>query len=92
MVSEEAYNSTWKAFGDIIGFQYLSGMHLNDTLKALGSKVDRHAPIATGNLGEEFWRLLMRDSRMDNIPLILETPDEKIWAEEIARLYEMTAD
>lgn len=92
MVSEEAYNSTWKAFGDIIGFQYLSGMHLNDTLKALGSKVDRHAPIATGNLGEEFWRLLMRDPRMDNIPLILETPDEKIWAEEIARLYEMTAD
>ncbi|MDE6860986.1 MAG: deoxyribonuclease IV [Duncaniella sp.] len=89
MTSEAAYIATWDEFDRVIGFKYLSGMHLNDTLKALGSKVDRHAPIAKGVMGETFWRLLMNDSRMDNIPLILETPDESIWAEEIKWLYSL---
>ncbi|MDE7145957.1 MAG: TIM barrel protein, partial [Duncaniella sp.] len=89
MTSEAAYIATWNEFDQVIGFKYLSGMHLNDTLKALGSKVDRHAPIAKGVMGETFWRLLMNDSRMDNIPLILETPDESIWAEEIKWLYSL---
>lgn len=89
MTSEAAYIATWNEFDRVIGFKYLSGMHLNDTLKALGSKVDRHAPIAKGVMGETFWRLLMNDSRMDNIPLILETPDESIWAEEIKWLYSL---
>lgn len=89
MTTDEAYEATWKEFEDVIGFKYLSGMHLNDTLKALGSKVDRHASIAKGVLGEEFWKRLMNDQRMDNIPLILETPDEEIWGEEIKWLYSM---
>ncbi len=61
----------------------------NDTLKGLGSRVDRHAPIGTGVLGGDFWRMLMNDPRMDGIPLILETPDETLWAEEISRLYSL---
>ena len=89
MTTDEAYEATWKEFENVIGFKYLSGMHLNDTLKALGSKVDRHASIAKGVLGEEFWKRLMNDPRMDNIPLILETPDEEIWGEEIKWLYSM---
>lgn len=89
MTTEESYAATWQEFDDVIGFKYLSGMHLNDTYKALGSKVDRHAPIGKGVMGEEFWEMLMNDPRMDNIPLILETPDESLWAEEISWLYSL---
>ncbi|MBR1964666.1 MAG: deoxyribonuclease IV [Muribaculaceae bacterium] len=79
----EGYESTWKEFDEVIGLQYLSAMHINDTKKGLASKVDRHAPLGQGMLGAEFFKLLMNDSRMDNIPLILETPDESLWAQEI---------
>lgn len=79
----EGYESTWKEFDEVIGLQYLSAMHINDTKKGLASKVDRHAPLGQGMLGTEFFKLLMNDSRMDNIPLILETPDESLWAQEI---------
>lgn len=89
MVSEEAYNRTWDDFDRVVGMKYLCGMHLNDTMKALGSRVDRHAPLFTGHLDEGFWRRLMNDPRMNNMPLILETPNEEIWAEEIKRLYAM---
>lgn len=86
MTTPEAYDKTWCEFEEVIGLRYFSAMHLNDTLKAIGSHVDRHAPIGTGLLGEEFWRMLMNDHRMDGIPLILETPDESLWPQEIARL------
>lgn len=89
MTTPEAYERTWREFEEVIGMKYLSGMHLNDTLKGLGSRVDRHAPIGTGVLGADFWRMLMNDPRMDGIPLILETPDETLWAEEISRLYSL---
>lgn len=79
----EGYESTWKEFDEVIGLQYLSAMHINDTKKGLASKVDRHAPLGQGMLGSEFFKLLMNDSRMDNIPLILETPDESLWTQEI---------
>lgn len=86
MTTPEAYKRTWDEFDREIGFKYLSGMHINDTAKALGSKVDRHAPIGQGVLGEEFWRMLMQDPRMDGIPLILETTDMSLWPEEIRYL------
>lgn len=86
MTTPEAYSRTWDEFDSQIGFGYLCGMHINDTAKALGSKVDRHAPIGQGILGEGFWRMLMQDSRMDNIPLILETTDVSLWPEEIRYL------
>ncbi len=86
MTTPEAYTATWDEFEREIGFGYLSGMHLNDTLKGLGSHVDRHAPIGTGVLGTDFWTMLMNDPRMDGIPLILETPDDALWPEEISYL------
>ena len=86
----EGYSAAWKEFGDIVGFHYLRGMHLNDSRKGVGSRVDRHAPIGEGALGKEFFTLLMRDPRMDDIPLILETPDPSRWPEEIAWLYSQT--
>lgn len=82
----DGYADTWRRFDEIIGFQYLSGMHLNDTKKGLASKVDRHETLGNGVLGADFFSFLMNDPRMDNIPLILETPDESIWTQEIAWL------
>ena len=90
LASPEGYEKTWSDFDRIIGLNYLCGMHLNDTQKSLGSRVDRHAPIGSGLLDTEgFWTMLMNDSRLDGIPLILETPDEERWAEEIKMLYSL---
>ena len=86
--SDETFNAVWNDFDRTIGFNYLRGMHLNDTKKGLASKVDRHESIGKGILGQRFFQLLMNDSRFDNIPLILETPNPDIWAEEIKWLYE----
>lgn len=85
--SPDGYEATWKEFDETIGLSYLSAMHLNDTKKGLASKVDRHESLGKGVLGSVFFSMLMKDTRMDNIPLILETPNEELWAEEIAWLY-----
>ena len=85
--TRDAYEATMKQFGDIIGFQYLAGAHLNDAKSALGSRVDRHQSIGKGELGLEPFRFLINDPRFDDIPLILETIDKSIWPEEIKLLY-----
>ncbi len=66
---------------------YLRGMHLNDDKKPLGSRIDRHESIGLGTLGNDFFTRLVNDPRLDGIPMILETPDDSIWAQEIAWLY-----
>ncbi len=88
LATEEGYEKTWKEFDNIIGMKYLKGMHLNDDKRELGSRIDRHASIGEGTLGNEFFIRLVNDPRLDGIPLILETPDEFIWAKEIAWLYD----
>lgn len=85
----EGYNNTWNEFERIVGFQYLMGMHLNDSKKELGSRVDRHDSIGKGFLGFDVFKRIMNDPRFDNIPMILETVDDSIWAEEIRLLYGM---
>lgn len=82
----EGYSQTWKAFDEIVGFKYLRGMHLNDSKKALGTRVDRHDNIGVGFIGNDLFKWIMQDPRMDGIPLILETPDEALWPQEIALL------
>ena len=84
--TKEALDATFAEFERIVGFKYLKGMHLNDAMKPLGSRVDRHAPLGDGEIGWECFRYIMSDERFDNIPLILETPDEERWAQEIAQL------
>ncbi|WP_294480640.1 deoxyribonuclease IV [uncultured Victivallis sp.] len=84
----EGYERTFAEFERLIGFQYLQGMHLNDSKSVLGGRLDRHNSIGAGELGLEFFRRLMQDERFDGIPLILETPNEEIWAAEIAMLKE----
>lgn len=86
LLSPEGWDNTWRDFDRIIGFDKLCGMHLNDTKKELGSRVDRHAPLGEGFLGLEPFKRIMRDSRFKNIPLILETPEDDRWAGEIELL------
>lgn len=87
IATEAGYRETWQRFDEVVGMKYLSGLHLNDTKKGLASKVDRHESIGRGVLGTTFFTLMMRDERMDGIPLILETPNTELWAEEIKWLY-----
>lgn len=82
----EAFAKTFSHFDRVIGFKFLKGIHLNDTKKGLGSRVDRHENIGDGLLGIEPFRLIMTDPRFNAIPIILETPDESRWAEEIKTL------
>ncbi len=89
--SEEGYEKTFREFEEVIGMHYLKGMHLNDTKKGLGSHVDRHDNIGKGLLGVEVFRRIMNDPRFDGLPLILETPDSSLWAEEIRMLYSFIA-
>lgn len=88
--TQKQYEEFWNRFDKIVGFKYLKGMHLNDSKTDLGSKVDRHESIGKGHLGLEPFKFLMKDPRLDNIPLTLETIDPSIWKEEIALLYGMT--
>ena len=86
LATAEACERTFDEFDRTVGFAFLRGMHLNDAMKPLGSRVDRHAPLGEGSIGLDAFRYIARDSRFDGIPLILETPDEARWPEEIALL------
>jgi deoxyribonuclease-4 len=85
----DGFKKTWEHFDKTIGFKYLKGMHLNDTKKGHGSRVDRHDSIGEGFLGKTPFELIMNDQRFDGIPLILETPNEDIWAQEVVLLRSM---
>ena len=90
--TRETYDETMDAFGRIVGFEYLMGMHINDSKPALGSRVDRHHSLGQGEIGWDTFKFIMNDERMDDIPLVLETIDESIWAEEIKALYALIED
>jgi len=81
--TSEGFNCVMEEFDRILGFKSLMGMHLNDAKSLYGSHVDRHSPLGAGNLGLVPFRAMMADSRFENIPLILETPDPDIWSQEI---------
>jgi deoxyribonuclease IV len=80
------FDKVFREFDEVIGFGYLKGMHLNDSKKESGSRVDRHASLGKGTLGMEVFECIMSDDRFNGIPLILETPDEDLWPEEIQTL------
>ena len=85
--TEQGFTETFRHFDEVIGFSYLRGMHINYSKKDLATRVDRHDSIGKGVMGMTTFQMLMKDTRFDDIPLILETPDESIWAEEISYLY-----
>jgi len=76
------YRKTIKAFDSIIGLEHLYFIHLNDSKKDLGSKVDRHEHIGEGMIGLKAFEFFMNDQRLCHIPKIIETPkgkDGKDW-------------
>jgi len=87
--TERSYKKTMSECDDIIGLSYLKGMHLNDSKADLGSHLDRHAPVGKGSIGLDAFRFIMNDVRLDDKPLILETPDRENWDKEIKLLYSL---
>lgn len=85
----QSCDETFAQFDRIVGFEYLRGMHLNGSKPDLGERVDRHESLDKGKLGLEVFRYIMQDSRFDDIPMVLETPDSNRWSHEIELLYEM---
>lgn len=87
-----ACDATFGELDKIVGIGMLRGMHLNDDLKAMGSRVDRHASLGEGTLGISTFEYIAKDTRFDNMPLILETPDTDRWAQEIEMLYRFAGE
>lgn len=89
LTSEESWMKFWKEFEEKVGIQYLSSLHINDSMAPLGANRDLHQTLGWGFLTLECFRLLVNDDRMKNVPLILETPvgkDESVYGEEIKLL------
>jgi deoxyribonuclease-4 len=84
--TKEAYEKTMKEFDEIVGFKYLKGMHINDSKAKFASRVDRHHSLGKGEIGLDAFKFIMQDERINNIPLVLETIEPEIWAEEIKLL------
>lgn len=84
--TEEACVKTFTEFERVVGFDYLRGMHLNDAKSEFASRVDRHSSLGEGNIGKTAFSWIMKDSRFDGIPMILETTNPDIWKDEIAWL------
>ncbi len=85
--TQESCKKVFKEFEEVIGFDFLKGLHLNDAKSEHGSHVDRHHSLGQGNIGLEVFKFIMKDPRFDEIPMILETIDDSIWANEIKMLY-----
>ncbi len=84
---KDSYEKTIKEFDSKVGFKYLKGLHLNDAKSLSGSLVDRHESLGKGNIGIDLFKWIVKDSRFEEIPLILETPEPQFWEEEIKLLY-----
>lgn len=92
LASSEGWQETMDHFGRVVGFDRLCGVHLNDAQAPLGAHKDRHAPLGDGEIGWDCFNRLVNDTRFLNVPLILETPEQERWPEEIAKLQEMSGD
>lgn len=86
LADDDGYDRFWRRFEQLIGFEKLRGMHLNDAKAGCGSHLDRHAPLGEGMIGWGLFARLAADPRIDNVPMILETPEPEKWPDEIARL------
>lgn len=90
--SREACESTFAKIDSIISLDYLRGMHLNEAMRPLGSRIDRHERLGHGQIGWECFEYIARNPRFDNMPLVLETIDESLWSSEIATLYQLAGE
>lgn len=91
LTSAESCAKVFAELDSIVSLKYLRGIHLNDALKPLGSRVDRHAPLGQGTIGLECFKFIATSPIFDNIPIVLETPDESLWPQEIEMLKKWAA-
>jgi len=87
--TRDGFLKTMEQFDQTVGIGFLRGLHVNDSKVGLNSHVDRHESLGAGLLGIEVFKCIMKDPRFENMPLVLETPNEEIWAQEIRQLMEM---
>jgi len=86
----EAWEKTLSEFDCTVGLPFLHAFHLNDSLKELGSCVDRHRALGEGQIGWECFRFLVTDVRTRHLPKYLETPGgAELWKKEIRQLKEL---
>lgn len=91
--SERAVDQLLTTFDQVVGLQYLKAFHLNDSLKPLGSRVDRHKDLGEGLIGIECFRSLMQNPKSALIPKYLETPGgPEVWRKEIDLLKKFGED
>lgn len=83
----DAYHAVWTEFDQRIGLSRLQVWHLNDSKKPLGSRVDRHEHIGEGELGIGAFELILTDTRFAALPMLIETPDEQRFAEDLQKLW-----
>lgn len=85
--TKNTLEKTLENFNQVVGFKHLFAFHLNDSIKPLGSKVDRHAPLGEGEIGMECFKMIMQHPLLFNLPKYLETPGgPALWKEEILLL------
>jgi deoxyribonuclease-4 len=85
--TKSAWENTLKEFDKHVGCKHLYAFHVNDSLKPLGSRVDRHAPLGKGEIGLECFKVMMTHPKLREIPKYLETPEgPPLWKEEIKLL------
>jgi len=87
----EKYEATMKEFDDIIGLKLLKCFHVNDSKKALGSRVDRHDHIGDGQIGMQGFANIMNDKRFIKVPKILETPKDKDYSQDVMNIQRLLA-
>lgn len=93
--TKEAWEQIIVEFDKTVGLSYLRGMHLNDSKTGLGSNKDRHENIGLGSLGITAFQHILKDPRMQDIPLVLETPSNEkpfVWAKEIEVLHKISGE
>ncbi len=87
--TKEVCEETFAELDRVVGLQYLRAMHLNDAKSEFASHVDRHHSLEMGNIGRPCFEFIMNDPSFEEIPMVLETIDDTLWAREIAWLYEL---
>lgn len=74
IATEKGYIKTWEEFKKNIGYEYLYAIHINDSAKELGTRVDRHENLGKGYIGLNAFNMLLNDKNLFHIPFVLETP------------------